>query len=263
VVEELLPRTVPWVREVQADGGVAARLDGLIDKRHRGLLGRSSAFPDVALEAAADDILPRRFSAHYPWNDVVEGKLGRLVLCAAILAFALVAGIDVAAIEFYVGPGEAIVDEQPDYTGNGNVEVDGADPIVGFGLEGAGSLADLYPTVEIVVGVAAVLEADDLGEFAGKERKRAPHGNDTEGHIVLVEDKYAALKSGLLIFRYHIRQSEDRMGMINSRKGARTQEKIHIIGRSGRECARMASRYGEFLFAARAGCGIRPAGSLP
>ena len=85
---------------------------------------------------------------------------------AAILAFVLVAGEDVPAVEFDVGPRQAVVKEQPDNSRYGDMEIHGRDPIVPIRLEIPTELADLAPALEIIVGIPTLLKRDHLGQIA-------------------------------------------------------------------------------------------------
>lgn len=180
--------------QVNADGGVSPRLDRPADKCHARLVRSAAAFFHIALEAAADNVFPRRAAAKYPWYDVVQRQIGRFMPSAAILAFVLVAGVDVPAVEFHLRPRQAVVNEQPDYPRHSNIEVHGAYPIVGIRLEGSGGMAHIKPAVKVVVGVPAVLKADDLGKLSGQQGKSPTHRNDSKRHIVPVEDKNTMLQ---------------------------------------------------------------------
>src|SRR5215213_5332496 len=62
-VQELLPRAVALVGEADVDDGAALGLDRLGDQVQVRLLRGAAAFLDVALHAAADDVLPRALAA--------------------------------------------------------------------------------------------------------------------------------------------------------------------------------------------------------
>jgi len=127
---------------------------------------------------------------------VVEGKLSGGETFAAILAGVFVAGEDVAAIEFYLAAGQAVVEEEADNAGDGDVEIYGGNPVAAIRLEIALEFADLAPGAEIVVGVYALLVRDDLGKLA-KEQRKCPFGADNaDSHIVLVQDKNITIQAG-------------------------------------------------------------------
>ena len=107
-------------------------------------------------------------------------------MLAAILTFVLIAGEDVPAVEFDVGPRQAVVKEQPDNARHGDVKVDGRDPVVPIRLEIPTELADLAPALEIIVGIPTLLERDHLGQIAEQQRKRPLGAHDANGHIMLV-----------------------------------------------------------------------------
>jgi hypothetical protein len=58
--------------EVDVDEGVVFRLDRLSNKLHPCVFWSSAAFLDIAGCAGAHYIFPDRFTAHTPWDDVVE-----------------------------------------------------------------------------------------------------------------------------------------------------------------------------------------------
>jgi len=125
VVEELFPGSVSLVAEVDVDEGIVLWLDGFLDEGHGGLLGRPASLLDVAIGTGADDVIPHRFSAHTPGDDVVERELTGGEAISAVLAFVLVASEDVSAIELDIGAREAVVKEQANDPRDGDVEIDG------------------------------------------------------------------------------------------------------------------------------------------
>src|SRR5437763_12067893 len=84
-VEEGPPRLILAVAQLQVEQRAPLRLFGLANQRHVGLLRRAAALLDVALDAGADDVLPRRQAALAARRHVVEAQLARRELLAAIL----------------------------------------------------------------------------------------------------------------------------------------------------------------------------------
>lgn len=117
------------------DEGIALGLNGQLDKGHIGLSGGAASFPDVAICAGADDVFPGGFSADTAGDNVVEGEFAGGEFFAAILAGVSVAGEEVSAVEFDVVSWEAVVEEQPDDFGDGDVEINGRDPVVQLRFE--------------------------------------------------------------------------------------------------------------------------------
>ena len=76
-----------------------------------------------------------------------------------------------------------------------NVEVDGGDPVVPIRLELPPELADLAPTLEIIVRVGALLETDHLRQLAAQQGERSFGANDTDGHVVLVKHQDTAIQT--------------------------------------------------------------------
>src|SRR4051812_14507742 len=134
-IQELLPALVTFVGEADVDDGAALGLDRLGDQVHVGLLGGATALFHVALDAAADDVLPRAAAALALGRDVVERELGGGELLAAVLAAAGVAGVDVAAVELHVLPRELFVPEQADDARHGDLEANRVDPVELIRLE--------------------------------------------------------------------------------------------------------------------------------
>jgi hypothetical protein len=200
VVEELLPAFVAGLAEVNVHKRIVLRPGRDTDKREAGLLGSSATFFNVTFGAGADHIFPVRFSAHTARDNVVEGKLAGVVTFAAILAAVSVACEDVAAIEFYLAPWEAVIEQKTDNPRDGDVEIYGGNPVAAIRLEIAFEFADLAPGLEIVVGVCALLEGDYLGKLAKEQRKRASCADNADGHIVLVQDKNITIQARF-IFR--------------------------------------------------------------
>lgn len=191
----MLPAFVSGLAEVNADERIVLRLGGFLDKSHSSLFGRAAAFSHVTFGAGTDHIFPIRFSAGTFRDNVVKGKLGGGETFAAILAGVFVAGKDVAAIEFDLAAGQAVVEEEADNAGDGDVEIHGGNPVAAIRLEIALEFADLAPGVEIVVGVYALLVRDDLGKLATEQGKGPSCPDNADSHIVLVQDKNAAIQA--------------------------------------------------------------------
>lgn len=178
------------------DERIVLRLGGLLDKSKAGLLWSSAAFFHVAFCAGTDHIFPVRFSACAARDNVVERQFAGGIALAAILAAVSVAGEDVPPIEFDLASGQAVVEEEADNAGDGDVEIYGRNPVAAIRLEIALEFADLAPALEIVVGVCALLVRDDLCKLA-KEQRKCPSGADyADSHIVLVQDKNITVQAG-------------------------------------------------------------------
>lgn len=77
---------------------------------------------------------------------------------AAILAMVFVAGEDIPAVELDLASGQTIIEEQPDDSRHGDVEMYGRNPIVSIRLESTPELAYFAPALEIVVGISTLFE---------------------------------------------------------------------------------------------------------
>jgi len=74
---------------------------------------------------------------------------------------------------------------------------------VSIRLELTPELAYLAPALEIVVGISALLERDNLGKLAKEQRKGPPGPYNTDGHIMLVKDKNIAIQTGFELASNH------------------------------------------------------------
>lgn len=187
VVEELLPGAVSLVAQVEVEHGAVLGLDGLLNQEHARLLGSPAAFPGVAARAGAYDVLPGRLAAQASGDHVVQREFRHREAFAAVLAVILVPGEDVAAVEFHVAAGQAIVEKEANDPRHRDVKVHRGNPVVGVGLELVAGLADLDPALEIVVRVGVLLDGNHLGQIAAQKGKRPPNADNTDGHVVLVE----------------------------------------------------------------------------
>src|SRR5436305_2042984 len=101
ILQKRLPRLILAQRQLQVEQRAAFWLLRLADQRHMGLLRRAAAFLDVALDAGANDVLPRRMAALAARDDVVQAQFRGRELLAAELALIVVAGENVAAVELH------------------------------------------------------------------------------------------------------------------------------------------------------------------
>ena len=203
MVEELLPRAVAIVTELDADDGAELGLGRFRDELHAGFFGQSAALADVALHATTHDVIPGVSAIAAARYDVVQAELGGGELLAAVLAAVAVAGKDVAAVEFDLLFGQSIVQQQPHNARHGNVESHGADPVVGMGLELSAELADLDPGLEVVAQVLAVFDVDHFSQLAKQQREGPFDVDDPDGQVVLVQHQDIAIDAG----RYGCRKS--------------------------------------------------------
>jgi len=125
IVQELFPAPVSLMAEVNVDEGIMPGFGRFLNEGHTGLFWGSAAFPDVAFRAGTDDVFPGGFAARASWDNVVEGQLGGRLFPAAVLATALVAGKDIAPVEFDFVAGQAVVKQQTNYSRHGDIIIDG------------------------------------------------------------------------------------------------------------------------------------------
>lgn len=67
-------------------------------------------------------------------------------------------------------------------------------------------LAYLAPALEIVIGIPALLDRNDLSKFAKEQRKRPSGSYYADGHIVLVQDENITVEPGFVLRNNHNRQ---------------------------------------------------------
>jgi len=179
----VFPRGVFVGAEAQVDDGVALGFDGVFQQVHVGLVRSAAAFFGVAVDAGADEIVPGGFAALRAGDDVIEGKFLGGEFFAAVLAEGVIAGVDVAAVEFDVLAGKAVVAEEADDAGNGDFKTDGFDEVVIFAFEFGFELGEFDPGTNVVGDVTGIFNGDDFGKIAKEERKSAACGDDANRHV--------------------------------------------------------------------------------
>ncbi len=132
---------------------------------HVGLRGRSAAFLDVALQAAANDVGPRGLAVLRSGYNVVQAKLSRVELLAAVLASVAIAGVDVAPVELDGLARHAVVRQHPDDARNRDVEAYRANPVMFRRFELLTESTQLSPVVEIVRNVLPFFDVDDFRDL--------------------------------------------------------------------------------------------------
>ncbi len=100
---------------------------------------------------------------------MVERQFARREAFAAILAGVFVASEDVSPVEPHLSSGQTVVDEQSYNSWYGYVEIHRGDPVVRIGLEIPPELADLAPTLEVVVRICSLFNRDDLGDLSAEK----------------------------------------------------------------------------------------------
>jgi len=186
MVEELLPTAVALMAKMNMNKGIVFGLYRFLDKCHMCLLGRASAFSNIAPGAGTNDVLPDGFAAYTSGDDVVEREFAGWELPAAVLTPVSIASKDVSAVKFYLVSRQTVVEQQPDNPGHGNMEIDGRYPVVAVRLKMAPKLADLAPALEIIVGISALFERNDLSKLT-KQQRECPSGTHyADSHIMLV-----------------------------------------------------------------------------
>jgi hypothetical protein len=189
VVEEVFPGGVLVGTEAEVNDGVALGFDGSFQQVHVGLVRGAAAFFGVAVDAGADEVVPRGFAAEGARDDVIEGEFLGGELLAAVLAEGVVAGVDVAAVEFDVLAREAVVGEKADDAGDGNFEADGFDKVVVLAFVLCLELREFDPGVNVVGEITGVFDGDDFGKIAEEEGESATGGDDSDRHVEAVEDQ--------------------------------------------------------------------------
>ena len=120
----------------------------------------------------------------------------------AVLALVAVACEQVAAIELHSLLGQAVVPQQPDDLGHGDVHPDRLDPVVPLGFELTLQLADLDPALEVVVDVLAAARAvgveinvDDFRDVASEQTEGTLGRHDPHRGVPAVEHQHLAVQA--------------------------------------------------------------------
>ena len=125
MVEELLPASITVVVQVDMDKRIVLWFNGFFYKLHPSDFRSSASFFDVTGRAGTDNIFPGRFAAQAPRDDMVKGQFAGREVLAAVLAVVPVACEDVTAVKLYFRSRQAVVREQADNAGHGDVKVYG------------------------------------------------------------------------------------------------------------------------------------------
>ena len=120
---------------------------------------------------------------------MVYGEFVCWEVLAAVLAEVAVSCEEVSSVEFDGCCWEFVVAVETDDARYGDVEADGAYPVVFFWLELSSCLAEFCPCCEVVVCVRAVVDADDLCELLAEEREGPAGVDDADGDVEAVEDQ--------------------------------------------------------------------------
>jgi len=134
---------------------------------------------------------------------VVERQFGGRGFFSAILAAVFVAGEEVAAVEFDLVAGQTVVKEQANNLGNGDIEIDGRNPVVRVQLEISFEPADLTPALKVIVVKRILLGRNDLCKLPEEQRKGPLCPNDADGHIVLVQNEHITAETVITFHRSH------------------------------------------------------------
>jgi hypothetical protein len=93
---------------------------------------------------------------------MVQRKLRHRVFLAAVLTKVLVAGIDIAAVKLHRTTGKMVVKQQPNYTGNYNIEIHRGYPVMLVGLKITTQFTYLTPRREVIIRVRTFLAGNNL-----------------------------------------------------------------------------------------------------
>jgi len=139
------------------------------------LLRGTPPLADVAPHTRTDQVFPARSASQTAWQHVVQAQFAGREPFAAILAAVGVAGKNIATVKSNPLSGDAIVVQQPQDSRDADFEIDALNPILFRMLVFGFQLADRTPRVEIVVGVLAIFDMDDLGKLVQQQAEGSPH----------------------------------------------------------------------------------------
>ena len=94
---------------------------------HPGFLWRSVRLVRIALDAGADNVLPRRRAAAVARDDVVQIQILALEYLATVLARVFIALENVMARKFHFLLGQSIEDDEQNHSWNADAEGDRLD----------------------------------------------------------------------------------------------------------------------------------------
>lgn len=140
------------------------------DKLHAGLLGRPVALVRVALDAAANNVLPDRRAALVARDDVIKIQLRAIANAAAILAGVMIALENVVSGELHLFFGRPTVNEQQNHLWNADFEGNASHRFF-FGKR----IGDSAPALE-VVGLKFLAARKDDVSMAEKQKCERPFG---------------------------------------------------------------------------------------
>jgi len=83
------------------------------------------------------------------------------------------------------------------------MEINGRYPIVPVRVEASLEFAYFAPTLKIIVREGALFGCDDFGHFFTEQGKSSFCPYDSDGHIVFIKDKHAAIQARLWISGNH------------------------------------------------------------
>jgi len=187
MVQKLLPTVISFVAEMNMDNRIALGFERFLNQFHIGLLRRSPAFSDVALCTGANYIFPSALTAETSGNDMVKRQFRGREFFPAVLTAVSVSGKKIAAVEFDGLTRQAVIEKKADNSGYSQFEIDGGNPVLILGFEKMLHLADLLPSLEVVVGIVSIIAGNNLGQIPTKQRKSPPGTDDSQSHIVLIE----------------------------------------------------------------------------
>ncbi len=133
---------------------------------------------------------------------MVECQLGCLEAFAAVLTAEVVASQDTAPVELDLFARKLCKGQDPNDSRRGQIDANGADPVVVFGFDFELEGAELDPVLKIVGDVSPILDADDLGYGVlrivafDEEVERAAHSYDAKRGVVRVEQQDVAIQNG-------------------------------------------------------------------
>ena len=133
-------------------------------------------------------------------NHVVERQIGGRHLLAAILAAAAVAGVDVAAVELHILPGELVITQQADDPRDRDLESHGVDPVdaasgskLALSCESSRQPSKLK-FCQLLWPRGVGLDMHDLSQLAAEQRESPADIDDADGLIKLIEHQHVGVE---------------------------------------------------------------------
>lgn len=197
MVKELFPALVSVVGQMDVDHRISFGTNGFGDQRHSGLVGSPTALAGVTPGTRTNQIFPRGFASQTSRDNMIQRKFGRRISLAAVLASVSIPSENIPAVEFYRRSRKTIVHQESNDFRNRDIEMNRRNPVVFGRLKFLAIFADLTPCLEIIIAVGPPFTMNHFRQITKQQGNGSSGADDTQGHIVLVENKDSGIQNRL------------------------------------------------------------------